>query len=144
MRNAIGDHQPAAQHLDDAEVAGLRRGALPQLDVPQRAAVGHACAAVVPGRHADVLADVEVDVAVARGLAPGRTAETRAVQREGREHADDAGEQIQVDAWTADNTATVRYRGTMWTAVPAGGTPQGPGLHRVREVNGTRLVVEKI
>ena len=56
----------------------------------------------------------------------------------------DAGEQVHVDAWTADNTATVRYRGTVWTAVPAGGTPQGPGLHRVREVSGSRLVVEKV
>jgi len=56
----------------------------------------------------------------------------------------DAGEQIQVDAWTADNTASVRYRGSLWTAVPAGGTPQGPGLHRVRKVDGTRLVVEKV
>lgn len=55
----------------------------------------------------------------------------------------DAGEAVQVDAWAADNTAAVRYRGTVWTAVPAGGTPQGTGLHRVREVSGNRLVVER-
>jgi membrane protein implicated in regulation of membrane protease activity len=56
----------------------------------------------------------------------------------------DAGEPVHVDAWTAEHTATVRYRGTVWTAVPAGGTPQGVGPHRVREVDGSRLVVEKI
>jgi membrane protein implicated in regulation of membrane protease activity len=56
----------------------------------------------------------------------------------------DAGEQVLVDAWGADNTASVRYRGALWKAVPADGTPQGPGLHRVRAVDGTRLVVEKI
>ena len=56
----------------------------------------------------------------------------------------DAGEPVQDDAWGADNTARVRYRGSLWTAVPAGGTPQGPGLHRVRAVDGTRLVVEKV
>ena len=56
----------------------------------------------------------------------------------------DAGEQVLIDAWGADNTASVRYRGALWKAVPAGGAPQGPGLHRVREVDGTRLVVEKI
>ena len=56
----------------------------------------------------------------------------------------DAGEPVHVDAWTQDNTATVRYRGTVWTAVPAGGVPQGTGAHRVREVSGSRLVVEKI
>jgi membrane protein implicated in regulation of membrane protease activity len=56
----------------------------------------------------------------------------------------DAGEHVHVDAWSADNTATVRYRGTTWTAVPAGGTPQGTGPHRVRQVDGSRLVVERI
>ena len=56
----------------------------------------------------------------------------------------DAGEAVHVDAWTAENTSMVRYRGTTWTAVPAGGTPQGTGAHRVREVSGSRLVIEKI
>ena len=56
----------------------------------------------------------------------------------------DAGEPVHVDAWAADNTATVRYRGTVWTAVPAGGTPQGSGAHRVRAVDGSRLVIEKL
>src|SRR3954468_13863896 len=37
----------------------------------------------------------------------------------------DAGEQVHVGAWTAENTSTVRYRGTTWTALPAGGTPEG-------------------
>ena len=56
----------------------------------------------------------------------------------------DAGEAVHVAAWTAENTAQVRYRGSVWTAVPAGGPPQGPGPHRVRAVDGSRLVVEKI
>jgi membrane protein implicated in regulation of membrane protease activity len=56
----------------------------------------------------------------------------------------DAGEHVHVEAWSADNTCTVRYRGTTWTAVPAEGTPRGTGTHRVRQVDGSRLVVEKI
>ena len=56
----------------------------------------------------------------------------------------DAGEAVHVDAWTADHTASVRYRGAVWTAVPAGGVPAGTGSHRVREVSGSRLVLEKI
>ena len=56
----------------------------------------------------------------------------------------DAGEPVHIDAWTADNTAKVRYRGSVWTAVPFGGVPGGPGAHRVREIDGSRLVVEKI
>ncbi len=56
----------------------------------------------------------------------------------------DAGERVHVDAWSADNTSQVRYRGAVWTAIPAGGTPQGAGAHRVRQVDGSRLVLEKI
>jgi membrane protein implicated in regulation of membrane protease activity len=56
----------------------------------------------------------------------------------------DAGERVHVEAWSADQTASVRYRGAVWTAVPAGGTPQGTGAHRVRQVDGSRLVLEKI
>jgi membrane protein implicated in regulation of membrane protease activity len=56
----------------------------------------------------------------------------------------DAGERVHVDAWTTDNTSQVRYRGAVWTAVPADGTPQGSGPHRVRHVDGSRLVLEKI
>jgi len=56
----------------------------------------------------------------------------------------DIGESVQVDAWNADGTATVKYRGAAWTVVPAPGTAQGTGAHRVREVVGNRLVIEKI
>src|SRR6478752_418887 len=30
----VGDDQPAAQHLDDAKLGGVRRRALPQLHIP--------------------------------------------------------------------------------------------------------------
>lgn len=56
----------------------------------------------------------------------------------------DVGEQVHVEAWNTDHTATVRYRGASWTVVPFGGKPHGAGPHRVREVVGNRLVVEKI
>jgi membrane protein implicated in regulation of membrane protease activity len=56
----------------------------------------------------------------------------------------DVGESVQVEAWNADGTATVRYRGAAWTVVAAPGTAQGTGMHRVREVVGNRLVIEKI
>ncbi|MDB5901048.1 MAG: hypothetical protein JWP41_4650 [Ramlibacter sp.] len=56
----------------------------------------------------------------------------------------DVGEPVSVDAWLPDNTARVRYRGTLWTAVPAAGTPHSVGLHRVSRVDGNRLVLEKI
>jgi membrane protein implicated in regulation of membrane protease activity len=63
-------------------------------------------------------------------------------------HADrdvnlDIGGTVHVDAWLPDGTAQVKYRGAQWTVVPAPGTSHGTGAHRVREVIGNRLVVEK-
>ncbi|MEJ6023283.1 NfeD family protein [Ramlibacter sp. PS4R-6] len=55
----------------------------------------------------------------------------------------DIGEVVQVDAWGADGSASVHYRGARWTAVAAPGTAREPGPHRIREVVGNRLVVEK-
>ncbi len=56
----------------------------------------------------------------------------------------DVGETVQVDAWNNDGTASVKYRGANWTVVAAPGSGAEPGMHRVREVVGSRLVVEKI
>ena len=56
----------------------------------------------------------------------------------------DIGETVHVDAWNADGTANVHYRGANWTVMPAPGTSQGTGAHRVREVVGSRLLVEKL
>lgn len=68
----------------------------------------------------------------------------RAVATAGSNLDFDAGERVQVEAWAADHTAQVRYRGSTWTAIPAGGAPVGTGAHRVRQVDGSRLVLEKI
>lgn len=56
----------------------------------------------------------------------------------------DVGESVHIDAWNADGTATIKYRGAAWTVMPVPGTLPATGAHRVREVVGSRLVVEKI
>jgi membrane protein implicated in regulation of membrane protease activity len=56
----------------------------------------------------------------------------------------DIGEHVYVDAWNADGTASVRYRGAQWTVVPMPGRLPSTGEHRVAEVVGSRLVVDKI
>lgn len=56
----------------------------------------------------------------------------------------DIGEMVQVDAWEPDGTANVRYRGAQWTVVPLNGATLSTGTHRVAEVTGNRLVVDKI
>ncbi|OYU44422.1 MAG: hypothetical protein CFE44_13040 [Burkholderiales bacterium PBB4] len=56
----------------------------------------------------------------------------------------DIGETVQVSAWNAEGTASVQYRGANWTVIHRPGMPSGPGAHRVIEVVGNRLLVEKI
>ncbi|RYF36165.1 MAG: NfeD family protein [Comamonadaceae bacterium] len=56
----------------------------------------------------------------------------------------DIGETVVVDAWQPDGTAQVRYRGAQWTVAHAPGSAPSTGAHRVREVVGNRLIVEKI
>ena len=54
----------------------------------------------------------------------------------------DIGETVQVDAWNTDGTAAVKYRGAQWTVQAAPGAAQAAGSYRVKEVAGSRLVVE--
>ena len=56
----------------------------------------------------------------------------------------DVGETVVVDTWLPDGTAHVRYRGATWTVAHAPGAVPSAGAHRVREVVGSRLIVEKI
>lgn len=56
----------------------------------------------------------------------------------------DVGEIIQVDAWQANGTASVKYRGAQWSAVLRPGQAPEPGAHRVAELVGNRLVLEKV
>jgi membrane protein implicated in regulation of membrane protease activity len=54
----------------------------------------------------------------------------------------DIGETVHVEAWGADGTAAVKYRGAQWTVQAAPGAAQAAGSYRVKEVAGSRLVVE--
>ncbi len=54
----------------------------------------------------------------------------------------DIGETVQVTRWNPDGTTLLTYRGAQWTAVPAPGSIPVAGPHRIREVIGSRLVLE--
>ena len=56
----------------------------------------------------------------------------------------DIGETVQVHAWKADGTSSVNYRGAKWAVSLAPGAQATPGAHRIIEVVGSRLIVEKI
>ena len=56
----------------------------------------------------------------------------------------DIGSTVQVDHWQADGTSTVSYRGANWQVSHTAGTVATGGAHRIVEVIGSRLMVEKI
>jgi membrane protein implicated in regulation of membrane protease activity len=56
----------------------------------------------------------------------------------------DIGETITVEAWDAQGHAQVKHRGAQWTAVCREGASPEIGLHRISEMQGNRLVLEKI
>jgi len=53
----------------------------------------------------------------------------------------DIGERVHVDAWAADRTARVSYRGSNWTARLAPGAPLAAGDYLVSAVEGNWLVL---
>jgi membrane protein implicated in regulation of membrane protease activity len=55
----------------------------------------------------------------------------------------DIGESVQISVWNADGTASVHYRGAQWTAIHRSGVTPSPGTHRVAELVGSRLLVDK-
>lgn len=58
----------------------------------------------------------------------------------------DIGERVKVEVWSTDGTASVKYRGANWTAIsahPDAGLP-APGMFRIKELLGNRLVLEKL
>ncbi len=56
----------------------------------------------------------------------------------------DIGETVTVEAWDAQGHTQVKYRGTQWMAVCAAGHTPELGAHRICEMQGNRLVLEKI
>ena len=56
----------------------------------------------------------------------------------------DVGETVHIEAWQPDGTASVKYRGAQWTAIHRPGATPVPGAHRVAELVGNRLLVDRI
>ena len=54
----------------------------------------------------------------------------------------DIGESVNVMQW--HRTASVKYRGANWTVEALPGAALATGMHRVKEVVGSHLIVEKI
>jgi membrane protein implicated in regulation of membrane protease activity len=55
----------------------------------------------------------------------------------------DIGELVQIEHWNPDGTADVQYRGARWTAIHRTGVIPSAGSHKVAELVGNRLLVDK-
>ncbi|HEX7373565.1 MAG TPA: NfeD family protein [Steroidobacteraceae bacterium] len=53
----------------------------------------------------------------------------------------DVGDTVQVSEWSADRTARVQHRGSVWMARPAPGATLAPGRHVIRAIEGNWLVL---
>ncbi len=53
----------------------------------------------------------------------------------------DIGSLVRVDHWQADGTARVQYRGSDWDARHVGSGAVEPGDHRIRAIEGNRLLL---
>ena len=112
-------------------------------------AVGLAAAALAAHLGASTTTQIVVAAVVGVGsvLAWRRFKQTKPTELPASFNKDvnlDIGETVQVDQWTPDGTATVKYRGANWAVSSASGEARGSGLHRVVEVVGSRLIVQKI
>jgi membrane protein implicated in regulation of membrane protease activity len=56
----------------------------------------------------------------------------------------DVGETVQVEAWDADGTSSVKYRGANWSVSLIAGATPAPGAYIIVEVVGSRLIVKKL
>lgn len=56
----------------------------------------------------------------------------------------DVGESVEVETWGPDGTSLVKYRGAQWSVSLVPGATPTTGPHRIVEVVGSRLVLEKI
>ncbi|MGP1609540.1 MAG: NfeD family protein [Burkholderiales bacterium] len=56
----------------------------------------------------------------------------------------DIGETVRIEHWSADGSASVKYRGARWSVSLIAGATPSPGLHQIVEVVGSRLVVKPL
>jgi membrane protein implicated in regulation of membrane protease activity len=112
-------------------------------------AVGLACAAIAA--HLGLGLALQMVVAAVAGgasvliLRKVRGAQVHPAQAsENRDVNLDIGETVFVGAWQSDGTATATYRGAKWSVALRPGVEGSSGRHRIVEVVGSRLVVEKI
>ncbi len=111
-------------------------------------AIGMAAAAVAAHMGASQIVQLVVAAAVGGGAVVAWHLKRQASRPEPPAQSNpnvnlDIGESVQISAWNPDGTASVQYRGAHWTAIHRPGISPTAGTHRVAEMVGTRLLVDK-
>ncbi len=111
-------------------------------------AIGMAAAAVTAHMGAGQIAQLVVAAVVGGGAVVAWHLKPKSSRPEPPAQANpnvnmDIGETVQIGAWNPDGTASVQYRGAHWTAIHRPGVSPTPGAHRVAEMVGNRLLVDK-
>lgn len=103
--------------------------------------------------HAGLSWTAQIAIAAAVGAAttvvwhvrrPTRSEAAKAKASRNADVNQDIGATVYVEQWAIDGTAQVKYRGAMWSVIPFEGAVQVVGSYRVKEVVGSRLVVEPV
>ena len=109
------------------------------------------CVAAALAAHAG--ADVPTQMLVAAVVSGGAVAAWHVVRRRraaampapagNRDINLDVGERVHVDAWNADGTARIRYRGADWNARFVGAGAPTPGAHVIAEMRHNELALRR-
>jgi len=111
-------------------------------------AIGLAAAALVAHTGAATAIQITVAAAVGGGAvlvlrwARSRGTAAPAAQANPDIHLD-IGQTVHIAQWSADGSSQVHHRGANWTAIHRTGVVPVAGEHRVAEVIGSRLLVDK-
>lgn len=111
-------------------------------------AIGLAAAAVTAHLGGSMVVQLVVAAVVGGGAVVAWHARQKARRDEPPAQANpnvnmDIGEIVQITAWEPNGTANVQYRGAHWTAIHRPGVSPSAGPHRVAELVGNRLLVDK-
>lgn len=112
-------------------------------------AIGAACAAITAHLGMGITAQLVVAAVVGGGAVSAWHLKKSNSSQELRAEINpnvnlDIGETVNVMNWNPDGTADVHYRGARWTAIHRAGVIPGAGPHRVAEMVGNRLLVDKV
>ena len=111
-------------------------------------AIGLACAALAAHLGAGLVVQIVVAAAVGGGAVVAwhlkQTRSTAEPPAQANPNVNlDIGEVVLIAAWKPDGTADVHHRGARWTAIHRAGVSPTAGAHRVAEMVGNRLLVDK-